>query len=741
MTVARSALRPLAFLATALGAVFNLATADILSDCLDARQAGKVGAAEICQAEWRRAEAAGDFVTAAHALFQLAILARRHGQFGEAQSHLQTIALMPGTDEDWPPQYRLAREQGILAHVQRQPAQALSFFRSAQALARVHQDPDRVARSLNDLGNAYRHIGANREALDAYIQSLEIKRQGDDRQLGTTLNNIADLFREIEDHRQAESFYQKALDQHRRHDDKHHLAHSLESMAYLALAQGQLDNATGLAAESFTGFERLAATPDQVRVATLQARIAWMDQQFERADQWLATAKDLAVRSDVALPPGWYNIQADRWTEDGQTTEAWNLLKAVEPATARWPIQDRLEMLQRLANLGEMVGDLSAALGWKRALHEEAMQASDSQRERDLTRQRVLFEVAEQQRDIDRLEAEAALQRVAMDAQRARTWWVALAGILAVALVVMVAGSLQRRRSSLERERRARLEATLAGYKKAAEGLRSSHTRLQQLLDASNQAMIGLGADDRILMINSAACQLLGLEESPIDQHIDSLFQSPVIEQLQRQQRDLQTRNQQGRELLLDLEPLALEEELQVVMLRSPEMAASEARDLVPLINRHFAHLQSFGGMLQAALEKGNLPDELHQRWRAVDHELHWLAEQLQPIQDDVQSEFRQHLVELMTESLMLWEKSTGMGRVDLAEKSRIWRVTIDEGRLRTRAMDRYLNLAKLPRQPRWREVLRTAYFVLGECPDQDINSLESRIKRVQLAAQRLGLS
>lgn len=741
MTVAGSAPWSLAVLITALVAALNPAGADSLADCVVARQAGKAGAVEICQAEWRQAQAEGDFQTAAQALLQLAILARRQGEFGEAQNHLQRVALMPGIEEDWPTQYRLAREQGILAHVQRQPAQALSFFRSAQALARLHQDGERVARSLNDLGNAYRHIGANREALDAYIQSLEIKREMDDRQLGSTLNNIADLFRELEDYRQAESFYQQALDHHRAHEDRHHLAHTLESMAYLALAQGRLDDAAELAAESFNGFEQLAATPDQIRVATLRARVGWMAQQLDSLDYWLATANELARHSEVALPPHWYNLQADRWVAAGRMTEAWELLKAVEPATARWPVQDRLAMLRRLADLGEMVGDLSAALGWKRALHEEAMQASDSQRDRDLTRQRVLLEVAEQQRDIDRLEAEATLQRLAIDAQRTRTWLVALAGMLGIALVVVIAGGLQRKRSRLERERRARLEATMAGYKSAAEGLRSSHARLQQLLDASNQAMLGLGADDRVLMINSAACQLLGLDESPLDQHIDSLFQSPVIEPLQRQQRDLQTSNLQGRELLLDLEPLALEEELQVVMLRSPEMAASEARDLVALINRHFAHLQSFGGMLQAALEKGTLPDELNQRWRAVDNELQWLAEQLQPIQDDVQSEFRQHLVELMTESLMLWEKSTGLGRVDLAEKSRIWRVTIDEGRLRTRAMDRYLNLAKLPRQPRWREVLRTAYFVLGECPDQDTNNLESRIKRVQLAAQRLGLS
>lgn len=77
---------------------------------------------------------------------------------------------------------------------------------------------------------------------------------------------------------------------------------------------------------------------------------------------------------------------------------------------------------------------------------------------------------------------------------------------------------------------------------------------------------------------------------------------------------------------------------------------------------------------------------------------------------------FRYALVELMLGVVEAWERSTGLRRLELAEKSRIWRITIDDGRLRARAMERYLTLAKLPRHPRWREVVRSAYYVLNEC-------------------------
>ena len=95
-----------------------------------------------------------------------------------------------------------------------------------------------------------------------------------------------------------------------------------------------------------------------------------------------------------------------------------------------------------------------------------------------------------------------------------------------------------------------------------------------------------------------------------------------------------------------------------------------------------------------------------------------------------------------MVYAVELWERVSGRTRIDLAEKSRVWRVTIDEGRLRVRAMERYLSLARLPRQPRWREVLRTAYFVLSECglDAADRDALRTRAETVQASLRRRAL-
>ena len=54
--------------------------------------------------------------------------------------------------------------------------------------------------------------------------------------------------------------------------------------------------------------------------------------------------------------------------------------------------------------------------------------------------------------------------------------------------------------------------------------------------------------------------------------------------------------------------------------------------------------------------------------------------------------------------------------------------------------MERYLGVSKLPRNPRWRDVLRTAYYVLGQCPgmlDETRTRLQGRVDVVLAYTRR----
>jgi hypothetical protein len=69
--------------------------------------------------------------------------------------------------------------------------------------------------------------------------------------------------------------------------------------------------------------------------------------------------------------------------------------------------------------------------------------------------------------------------------------------------------------------------------------------------------------------------------------------------------------------------------------------------------------------------------------------------------------------------------------------------VNVDDGRLRARVMERYLALSKLPQNPRWRDVLRTAYFVLSNAglAAAERDALQARIDGILAYRRRSALA
>jgi len=78
----------------------------------------------------------------------------------------------------------------------------------------------------------------------------------------------------------------------------------------------------------------------------------------------------------------------------------------------------------------------------------------------------------------------------------------------------------------------------------------------------------------------------------------------------------------------------------------------------------------------------------------------HMLGDYLQQIKPEDLHIHRELVVELGNFDDLIY-KLTGKTIIDLAEKSRIWCVSIDNGRSRARSMNRYLSLDKLPSNPR----------------------------------------
>lgn len=97
----------------------------------------------------------------------------------------------------------------------------------------------------------------------------------------------------------------------------------------------------------------------------------------------------------------------------------------------------------------------------------------------------------------------------------------------------------------------------------------------------------------------------------------------------------------------------------------------------------------------------------------------------------------RKIIVDCMNMCLDSWTKSTSSNRVEFADQSGAWKINIDDGRLRTRSLDRYLSLSTIPKQPRIKQVIKSCTFMLNNerIPQADKSRIGFYLDRLQLKA------
>ena len=98
-------------------------------------------------------------------------------------------------------------------------------------------------------------------------------------------------------------------------------------------------------------------------------------------------------------------------------------------------------------------------------------------------------------------------------------------------------------------------------------------------------------------------------------------------------------------------------------------------------------------------------------------HELPGLPPKSHAVNNMEEKNFRVAIVDLMILALQCWEESTQQSQLELAEKSKLWSLYSNNGCLEARTMNRYLRTNTLPKQPRVKNVMKTAYFVLQKSP------------------------
>ena len=374
-----------------------------------------------------------------------------------------------------------------------------------------------------------------------------------------------------------------------------------------------------------------------------------------------------------------------------------------------------------------------AAFTALREFHQADAVRRDAEHDQRLAQLRVRFDVAEKDREIHLLEAQNRLRALEVRQRTTQLQLAVVSALLLIGTVVWWFWRRQQRARVFEAATSARQAEEIAHYRRAALELGLDRQRLQATLDRSTEAVLVLEAGDRVVASNAAAAQLIGLDAA-------GLHGLAIGERVQGLQHALGLLDESGTDQELSL-PWAhvrlsnLDEGLALLRLRAPEVPAADD-DAIEQLQRDPQRVERYAASLAAATQRDAATAAVIER---VDADLAELDASIASVDSPENVDFRRAIVDLMLVAVAAWERSTGSNRIELAEKSRVWRITVDEGRLRVRAMERYLSLAKLPRQPRWREVLRTAYFVLAEGPLEAAEraDLKYRVEALQAAVRR----
>ncbi len=704
----------------------------------------------------------------------------RSGDFNSARVALD-CARAQVDPSDWREQYETLRRYGVLEYQSENIALALVGFECALHIAQRHDDVPAIAKQSKNIGAAMLRLGDYRGAQTALERSVSIQRAGDDSQIGSALNTLGDLYREKKDSTKAMRYYREALTAYRRHGDEVEAAHSIERMSVIELDRGDAAAAIALLRNALDTYKSAGQRPDRLRVYAGLARAALLEGETRSARRW--SADGLAFAAEHRLPiPAPLNLQTARIDRaEGRSDEAAARLRAaLASLSASDP--DRIGLLEELGLAFADAGQYPQAIAVLReAKHFERKDAL-ARFDRQTGWQRSRFEAGERERRIAYLEHE--------NLQRRMWFWLVSVSALALLLGAYLIAMRRRQRARIaEAERRARNEEVMERYRRAAEALQIDRRLLLGLLATSDEALCLLNAEGQVLAANAKACALLSVDENELIgtglamrwQASDRSEWAGMLDRLDESGRARwRLCTNEGVAIATDIAQWEFDGDVLSLSLRaaadddrSTRLLADDLShaDIQPHHAPAHAYILAASDSDTQSLEyepiEHQAPEHQAAEHQAAEHQAaehqapeHQAAEHQAPEhqpssitgsasvssehgQSEAQDQYRRELVALMLAAVEAWERATATSRIELAERSRIWRVNVDDGRLRARVMERYLALSKLPQNPRWRDVLRTAYFVLANAGlDIDLREpLQQRIDRILAHRRRSALT
>lgn len=636
-------------------------------------------------------------------------------RFNEAENVLGlAFNINPKMLENGRFRYNWLRTKGVLYFTQEAFVSALPFFEQAVDVAEIMQSNKAMATSYNDLGATFLEIDQYTEALTWLQKCLAIYQDENNSELSSVVSaNIAEVYLITEDFESALVYFnssveslQKAIseDGEVKQGREVSLAKIFLSMAGIHQAQNNQAGALDMFNESMRIYQKYDLKGEQVHVLTSIAQMYLQQMNVDVAMSYIRQAEamesGLEGQDNLNLKQAKVDvlIQNSQW----QKAEV-EALEGLNLALSKNNRSSELGFLASLATINEQSGQLNQAIAYLKQVELEKEALLENKYDSNRTKLLNGLELTKKQRNIEKLEKEKTLNELKLKQQQ---MWLVLLFVILISVVAWIAYKVKQRRKN---------EALVLNDQA------NNQDELNQM--AVNQQQLES-------LFLGTACQFLCFDLSgqikfSSDKKEASLQMSDVYQNIWR----LTTAALDDEELLLkDLylgaDELAGEMAVMVHQMRALDNllvcvfipkgdGEADSLNFAAQIKKYTEFNQLLSAMVSCA-EKLPINEiaKLNPVYVAAKQIDFTETPEAEPTNTTQASKVL--LVDLMVMCLDVWQQNTGQTHIELAEQSGLWLVSIENGQLRTRTMNRYAQVSDMPNNPRWLQVVKTAHYILS---------------------------
>lgn len=613
--------------------------------------------------------------------------------------------------------HKLLRKIGQNYYFMKDYSKSLSFFQKAFDIAEVDNQLIEMGKSYNDLGIVYKAQSRYSDSLNAYLQSLKIKEALNlSEEVGNTLNNIGNMYILMGDYQSAYTYHNRALNYYLQQAEKDQNVH--ETIIH---AKSQI----GVALAEIEGIDVAIAHLEKAIIDAEELnnpKMLLFDTYCALAEFYLA--KNQTHKAEIVMQ----NISEVDQLRSNQSLQRLMVMSKINEANALYDeaqslANQGLKLSQDIQNseqvtlfLGQLVSINIKMQEYQKALDLQSQYIESKESyllQRYNTGVKYLqneIEIQEQQQDLDSLHQDNEIQELLIKKQKLTNILIILINVILIVLLVWLIVKRNKERK--------KLLVKINYHRNKLKEMQAPKEKLKEFFEPIKEPLICLDQMGSILFFNEAFDENYANEKKPIigkrladlyPQLSETLSQISLDSDDMPQQQQLLHRTKDDKEIRLWIDTLNFFDNAIVISFQDDNTKQSTVKHAQQFVE----NANIIEGLVKKlhVVMKDNNPSLTNQLVKQLDEKLTSID-----TQESRSENYRLSLINLMSANLEMWRKTTQGDRVSLAEKSCIWRVTIDEGRLRTRAMDRYLSLKHLPKSPRWRPVVKTTHYILSEC-------------------------